>query len=98
LASDKSERYVWPPDIQGIRCLGTSLPGRITVDEVAIRIVFENVARGVEPVTLFDVLVRYTLETSVGALPVVEDLTSQNMTTNTPTINPVFALKKVMSE
>lgn len=49
LARHECQRDVWSPDVQRVRRSGFSGHGRVFIDQVSVRIVFDDVTGAVEP-------------------------------------------------
>ncbi len=62
---------------------------------ITVGVVFENVARVVEPV---EGSMPATLQALKCYIPIVEDLAAQNMTTNPPAVGPSLLFEMVMAE
>jgi hypothetical protein len=50
-AGYECRRYVWTPDVEGIWCCRLARKWGILVDQVSVTIMFNNVSRGVKPVS-----------------------------------------------
>lgn len=96
LSGDKSQRNIGTPYVERVRRGRLSVRRRVSVHQVPVRVVLDDVTGAVEPTIQVSGL--STLVCASSFLPIVEDLTPKDVSANPPTVCPSLGSKPIVAQ